>query len=232
MKRIILLVMSFAVSMCLLVGCGDNKSDTYSEVTSEPVATSTTDSEQKNNVVDSNGIVENNHFNITRTEFINKYDELYDELYAESHDNPYVYNLSRPLEDYPTNTYEPIEDILLANPNAYKQYVYDTTLYSDVNMRPKSHVGIVVDKDDNVIGVTFLAYGHALQTEAACQNYLEVKCTAAYMAITGETNAETARNALYEAYSSPETGKKGNYVYGFSENENYDTTFIIKVINQ
>lgn len=229
MKRMILLAVSIIFSICSLVGCGENKSDTYLEVTSEPVATSTTDSEQKNNVVDSNSIVEDNHFNITRTEFINKYNELFDEL----NDDPY--DDYSPFVDYPTRTYEPTEDDLLSNPNIYKIYEYNTTYVSTdwVSYLPDSYVRIFVDKDDNVIGVTISTFNdHNLRRDQAWKEFVYDECTATYMAITGETKAGTARKALDEAEFSPETGKKGSYVYGIVEYENYDKTFTIKVINQ
>lgn len=226
MKRIILLAMSIIFSICSLVGCGDNTSDTYPEVTSEPVATSTTDSEQKNNIVDSNSIVEDNHFNITRTEFINKYDELFDELY----DNAFK---GINLADVQSYIYECDNATLQVHPNAYKMYSYDATLYtSGIQERLNKFVQIIVDKDDNVINVSFVRLGTALQTKEQFQHYVYVECTAVYMAITGETNAKTAMEALYEAYCSPENGKKGNYEYGFIEKENYDTSFNIRVINQ
>lgn len=226
MKRIILLVMSFAVSMCLLVGCGDNKSDTYSEVTSEPVATSTTDSEQKNNVVDSNSIVEDNHFNITRTEFINKYDELFDELY----DNAFK---GIHLADVQSYIYECDNATLQVHPNAYKMYSYDATIYtSGIQERLNKFVQIIVDKDDNVINVSFIRFGTTLQTDEQWINYMMVECAAVYMAITGETNADTARHELNEVYLSSESGKKSSYEYGFMEKENGDTNFNIRVINQ
>ncbi len=52
MKRIVLLAVSIIFSICTLVGCGDNTSDTYSETTSEPIATSTTYSEQEQYYLD------------------------------------------------------------------------------------------------------------------------------------------------------------------------------------
>lgn len=349
MKRIIFLAVSIIFSICSLVGCGENKSDTYPEVTSEPVAASTTYSEQeqyyldnyyrakhilimtenrtsleakdlcddlyeqaqngkdfdllireysedpgcaknpngyfftdgqmviefenavksidagefttcksdygyhvvqrlsldetpeifeegyKNSVANNDNITENDkHFDITRTEFINKYNELFDEL------NYDPYDTYSPFADYPTRTYEPTEDVLLSNPNTYKIYEYNTSYVSPewVSYLPDSYVRIFVDKDDNVIGVTISTFNdYNLRTNQVWKEFVYDECTATYMAITGESNAGTARKALNEAESSPETGEKGSYVYGIVENKNYDNrdtdkTFTIKVINQ
>lgn len=287
MKRMILLAVSIIFSICSLVGCGENKSDTHPEVTSEPVATSTTYSEQEqyyldnyyrakhilimtenrtsleaeelcddlykqaqngkdfdllireysedpgcaknpngyfftdgqmvlefenavksidigefttcksyygyhvvqrlaldetpeifeegyeNSVANNANITENDkYFDITRTEFIKKYDDLYDELY----DNEFK---GLDFADYPSYVYDCDKDILSLHPNAYKMYSYDATLYtSGIQETLNKFVQIIVDKDDNVINVSFIRFGTTLQTDEQWIHYMMVECAA------------------------------------------------------
>lgn len=182
-----------------------------------------------NAVDDNNSIVQNNRFTCTRTEFIKKYDELHNKL----DDNPY---LTDTLADCKYYTSEPNASTLEMQPNAYKEYIYDTTLYSSDDTRVKSSVNIAVDKNDNVVLVSIFRFGHAIQTKEAKQHYMYADCTAAYMAVTGTTSIDAAKDELYDVYCSSKIRKRDKYEYGYNErddkNGSYDTGFYIKIINQ
>lgn len=177
-------------------------------------------------------IVHDKHFTCTRTEFIEKYDELYTNLYKkydESYAKLYaeLYNKPYHLDDYLANTYDGVESSI--HPNAYKLYVYDTTIYAyDTNEMNKA-VHLLVDKDDYVVQVTVGRENSLLQTDKAIQHFTNIECAAAYMAITGETNADIVTSALSKMYPSG-CEIKDHYQYYFDDAEKYHSKyFIIRV---
>ncbi len=173
-------------------------------------------------------IVQDKHFTCTRTEFIEKYDELYTNLYKkydESYAKLYakLYN-NQPyhLDDYLANTYDGVESSFY--PNAYKLYVYDTTIYTyDTNEMNKS-VHLLVDKDDYVVNVTVGRENSVLQTDKEIQHFTNIECAAAYMAITGETNADIVTSALSRMYPSG-CEMKDHYQYEFEDSEKYHSKY-------
>ena len=173
-------------------------------------------------------IVQDKHFTCTRTEFIEKYDELYtklyktySELYVGSYNNP-PYHL---VDDSSLHVYEASETVLSVYPNAYKEYMYDTTAYGRM-----SAVQIIVDKNDYVIQVKVGRENSALQTNPAIQCFTNVECAAAYMAITGETNADIVTSALSKMYPAGRD-KKNHYEYMIGRvDEDEFTLFCIQPI--
>ncbi len=157
-------------------------------------------------------IVQDKHFTCTRTEFIEKYDELYTNLYKKYsellYDNP-PYHL---VDDSSLYVFEADETVLSVSPNAYKEYI----AYGRM-----SAVQIIVDKNDYVIRVRIGRYNSALQTDSAIQCFTNVECVAAYMAITGETNTDIATSTLSKMYPAGRD-KKDHYEYMIGSDVNHE----------
>ena len=179
-------------------------------------------------------IVQDKHFTCTRTEFIEKYDELYtnlyktySELYVGSYNNqPYH------LDDYLYDVREPSEAVLSVYPNAYKLYLYDTTFYTYNTSTSMKAVFIITDKDDYVLNVKVGRDNSLLQTAGAIQCFTNVECAAAYMAITGETKTDIATSTLSKIYPAGRD-EKDHYDYMMLSSEKDENTFFsIGVLDQ
>ena len=213
MKRIILIIMTVILSMDILVGCSDKSYETNNIAGEEKATTAPVTKES---------IVEDNHFKITRTEFINKYDKLILEL--EDNTKPH---LSPKLADARC---EISTDVVAGFPNMSKRYVYDITVYSTEMYRLRRTAEIIVDENDNLIGVSINDFDE-LATDRD-QYFLIISYTAANMAITGLTRDE-ALQAQLESSKKQGMVRKNGYEYGLVMPENSKlTAFVIQVIDE
>lgn len=227
MKKIILFTVIFTV-ISMLTACENNVQDTEVSNETENVLSENTESQSSFSnytfVKEENGY---RHFDIKRNEFIEKYDKIYEELYGQEPLIPlssctdsnrcYVAGRDEIRDKIPY-------DLLALLPNADKYYSYDTTYYLITNKNPNktqiNSISILVDENDNVLQIMIGRARSALSTEQASEHYRNVECAAGYEAITGE----------HIAINSDTYDSKGQYEYGFAEND-MATAFVIRVLN-
>ena len=193
-KNILICIICLIIIICILSRCGSEKT--------------------KNNQFDTTGderiensIIENNHFKMTKDEFVEAYNKAYSEL---SNNN----SLNSELLSDTNCTVEKSDSNEI--PNTTKVYVYDQTYYASEKPdggRIYKNLKLYTDKNNNCVAVAVVCTNNL--TTPAKTFQVNVVCRAAYIALTNDYDDDNY-------ISSTKSVQNGNgYEYALSSDEKF-----------
>ncbi|MGM9551078.1 MAG: hypothetical protein ACI3XA_02370 [Clostridia bacterium] len=177
-----------------------------------------------------NGVTEKTggyvHFEMTKNEFVKKYNNVFYDLSGSEMYNPSKYPV---LDENFCSKKNPEAEAVEMFPNVVAVYDYDTTLYTEFGQMKNAAVSVYVDGNDNVVSVVVSRSRMALGTEEASEAFVKRDCASVLSAITGESGSACAKK-VDKLASKGDIEKEGDYEYLFVSTDAI-WSFVVRVVN-